>query len=121
MRDERSLIQIIGRAARNANSKVVLYADNITNSIKKALSETDRRRKIQIEYNLKHNITPETIIKPIKEKEVYIKHTEHISKNEIPNMIIELEAEMREAADKLDFERAISLREHIKKLQKRIM
>jgi len=120
LRDERSLIQIIGRAARNVNSKVVLYADNITESIKNAIEETNRRKNIQQEYNKKHNITPETIIKPIKDKEVDVRDTKHIPKNEIPNMIIELEAEMREAADRLDFERAIALRDQVKRLMERI-
>ena len=118
LRDERSLIQIIGRAARNANSKVILYADNLTESIKNAVEETNRRRRIQEEFNLKHHITPQTIIKPIKEKTVDIKDTKHIPKKEIPQMIINLEAEMKVAADNLDFETAITLREKIRKLQK---
>lgn len=118
LRDERSLIQIIGRAARNANSKVILYADNLTESIKNAVEETNRRRRIQQEFNLKHQIIPQTIIKPIKEKTVDIKDTKHIPKKEIPQMIINLEAEMKVAADNLDFETAITLREKIKKLQK---
>ena len=70
LRDKKSLIQTIGRAARNTDSMVVLYADKMTDSIKAALKETDRRRNIQVEYNKKHNITPKTIIKPVKEKEV---------------------------------------------------
>ena len=113
LRDARSLIQIIGRAARNVNSKVVLYADKITDSIKKALEETNRRRNIQLEFNEKHNITPTTIVKPIKEKIVDIKDTKHIPKKDIPKMVIELELEMREAADNLDFEKAIFIRDKI--------
>jgi excinuclease ABC subunit B len=120
LRDATSLIQIIGRAARNVNSKVVLYADNLTDSIKKALEETERRRNLQMEFNKEQGITPATIIKPIKEKEVDIKDTKHIPKKEIPNMIIELEAEMRDAAEKLDFERAIELRDTARKLKQRI-
>ncbi|RMF90382.1 MAG: excinuclease ABC subunit UvrB [Methanobacteriota archaeon] len=120
LRDARSLIQIIGRAARNVNSKVVLYADNPTDSIKKAVAETERRRRMQLEYNRRHGITPRTIIKPVKEKEVDVKDTKHIPKREIPNMIIELEAEMRRAADNLDFERAIELRDRINRLKERI-
>ena len=120
LRDTRSLIQIIGRAARNVNSKVVLYADDITGSIDQAVDETNRRRKLQIEYNEKHNIIPETIIKPIKEKIIDVKDTKHIPTKEIPNLIKELEAEMRLAAEKLDFERAIALRDKIKTLTKRI-
>jgi len=121
LRDQRSLIQIIGRAARNVNSKVVLYADNITKSISKALEETDRRRNIQIEYNKKHNITPTTIIKPIKEKVVDVKDIKHIPKKDIPKMIIDLELEMRESADNLDFERAIFIRDRINKLKQNIL
>jgi len=120
LRDARSLIQIIGRAARNVNSRVVLYADNLTNSIKKALEETNRRRNIQLEFNRKHNIIPTTIVKPIKEKLVDIKDTKHIPKKDIPKMIIDLEIEMRKAADNLDFERAIYLRDKINALKQTI-
>jgi excinuclease ABC subunit B len=120
LRDTKSLIQIIGRAARNVNSKVVLYADNVTDSIKNAVEETNRRRKLQLNYNEEHDIIPQTITKPIKEKIVDVKDTKHIPKQEVPNLVIELEAEMRAAAEKLDFERAIALREQIKKLNERI-
>jgi excinuclease ABC subunit B len=120
LRDAKSLIQIIGRAARNASSKVVLYADKITDSIKKAVSETERRRNMQIAYNKEHGIVPETIRKPIREKVVDITDVKHIPKTDIPNVIIELDAEMREAAERLDFERAIQVRELIKKLEKEI-
>ncbi|MBD3203021.1 excinuclease ABC subunit UvrB [Candidatus Woesearchaeota archaeon] len=120
LRDSRSLIQIIGRAARNTDSKVVLYADNHTDSIKRAVDETNRRRKIQMEYNREHGITPKKIVKPIKEKEIEIKTTGHIPKKDIPNVIIELETKMNEAADRLDFETAIELREKVKLLKKRM-
>lgn len=120
LRDHRSLIQIIGRAARNVNSLVVLYADNITKSIKKAVDETNRRRKIQINFNKKNNITPETIVKPIKEKIIEIKDTKHIPKKDIPNIIIELEKEMQDAADNLEFEKAIILRDKINKLKQKL-
>jgi excinuclease ABC subunit B len=120
LRDTKSLIQIIGRAARNANSYVVLYADKITDSIKNALSETQRRRKLQIDYNQKNNITPKTIIKPIKEKEVDVKDIKHIPVSEIPNILIELESEMRIAAEQLDFEKAIALRDKMNDLKKRL-
>jgi excinuclease ABC subunit B len=119
LRDSRSLIQTIGRAARNVNSRVVLYADNLTDSIKSAVAETNRRRKMQIEYNKKHGITPKTIVKPVKEKEIDLKDTKHIPKKEIPNMIIELDTRMREAADQLDFERAIAMRDQIVRLKQR--
>lgn len=117
LRDERSLIQIIGRAARNVNSKVVLYADNLTVSIKKALDETNRRRTMQLEYNTAHHITPTTIIKPIKEKLVEVTDVKHIPKKDVPAIIVNLEEEMRRAADELDFEKAIALRDRINRLR----
>ena len=120
LRDARSLIQIIGRAARNVNSKVVLYADTMTDSMKRAIAETKRRRELQVAFNKKHHITPQTIIKPVKEKEVDIRDTRHVPKPEIPNMVIELEKQMQDAADNLDFERAIALRDQIKKLNERV-
>jgi excinuclease ABC subunit B len=121
LRDERSLIQIIGRAARNVNSKVVLYADVLTNSIQKALMETNRRRTVQLDYNAKHGIIPTTIVKPIKEKIVEITDTKHIPKKDIPVIIVNLELEMRKAADDLDFEKAIALRDRINKLKHSIL
>jgi excinuclease ABC subunit B len=120
LRDHRSLIQIIGRAARNVNSKVVLYADNFTESIKMALGETERRRNIQLEFNKKHGIVPTTIVKPIKEKLVEVKDVKHIPKKDIPKMIVDLELEMRAAADSLDFEKAIFLRDKINRLKQQI-
>jgi len=121
LRDERSLIQIIGRAARNVNSKVVLYADVLTDSIQKALAETNRRRNLQLEYNKIHNIVPTTIVKPIKEKVVEITDTKHIPRKDIPAIIVNLEQEMRIAADNLDFEKAIALRDRINKLKHSMM
>lgn len=120
LRDTRSLIQIIGRASRNVNSKVVLYADNRTGSVREAVRTTEERRALQMAFNQEHGIVPKTIKKPIREKVVEITDTRHIPKSDIPNVIIELEAEMREAADKLEFERAIQLRDNIKKLEKEI-
>jgi excinuclease ABC subunit B len=120
LRDTRSLIQIIGRAARNVDSKVVLYADKVTDSMRNALAETERRRNLQLEYNKTHNITPLTIKKAIKEKEIDIKDTKHIPKKNIPKLIKDAEREMRVAADRLEFERAIYLREKLKELKKRI-
>ncbi|MGB3457909.1 MAG: excinuclease ABC subunit UvrB [Halobacteriota archaeon] len=120
LRDAKSLIQTIGRAARNVNSTVVLYADKHTKSIRQAVKETERRRSLQIAYNKEHEIVPRTIIKAIKEKEIEVKDAKHIPKTDIPNLIVELEAEMREAADKLDFERAIGLREKVNVLKKRV-
>jgi len=120
LRDSKSLIQIIGRAARNSDAKVILYADKDTVSIREAIEETERRRRIQMKFNKDHGITPMTVIKPIKEKVVDIKDTKSIPKAEIPNMIIELEAEMKEAAELLDFERAIALREKVRGLKERV-
>ncbi len=120
LRDTRSLIQTIGRAARNVDSHVVLYGDHLTDSIKEALAETERRRNLQMEYNRRHDIEPKTIVKPIPEQGVDLKDTKHIPKKNIPKMVIEAEKEMRAAADRLDFERAIYLREKIKELNKRM-
>jgi excinuclease ABC subunit B len=119
LRDGRSLIQIIGRAARNSESKVILYADKMTDSIKFAISETDRRRKIQQEYNKKNKITPQTIIKPIPDKEIEIKDVKHIPKAEIDKVIKGLEKEMKKASDDLEFEIAINIRNKIEELKKR--
>jgi excinuclease ABC subunit B len=121
LRDERSLIQIIGRAARNVNSKVVLYADTMTHSIQRALGETNRRRSLQLEFNKTHHITPTTIVKPIKEKMVEITDTKHIPRKDVPAIIVNLETEMRNAADDLDFEKAIALRDRINRLKQSLL
>jgi len=118
LRDEKSLIQTIGRASRNANSRVVLYADRMTDSVRGAVKKTEERRALQMKYNQEHGIVPKTINKPIREKVVEITDTRHIPKSDIPNVVIELDDEMRAAADVLDFERAIMLRDTIKKLEK---
>ena len=120
LRDARSLIQIIGRAARNSEARVVLYADNETGSIKKAVKETARRRDIQVKYNEKHGIVPKSIIKPIRDKVVEIKDVKSIPKAEIANVVVELESDMKEAAEMLDFERAMYLRDRIGELRKRL-
>ena len=120
LRNDKSLIQTIGRAARNAESKVILYADTITESIKRAVGETKRRRELQIAFNKQNNITPKTIIKPIKEKEVEVTDIKHIPKADVPNTIIELQKKMEDAADRLEFETAIQLRNQIAELKKRI-
>ncbi len=117
LRDARSLIQIIGRAARNQHSRVVLYADSITDSIRAAVSETERRRALQVAYNQAHHITPTTVRKPVPDKEVDLKETRHIPKKDIPNVVIELEAQMHRAADNLDFEEAIRVRDRIRRLK----
>jgi excinuclease ABC subunit B len=120
LRDEKSLIQTIGRASRNANSRVVLYADRMTGSIVAAMEKTKRRRALQMAYNQEHGIVPRTIKKPIRDKVVEITDTRHIPKTDIPNAIIELEAEMMAAADRLEFERAIQLRDIVKRLEKEL-
>ena len=122
LRSDRSLIQTIGRAARNANGHVIMYADSISDAMKKAISETKRRREIQIKYNNEHNITPKTIVKAIRD---VISNTdteglpknEKLSKKEKIKMIENLEKEMREAAKNLDFERAMELRDIIFELK----
>ena len=127
LRSERSLIQTIGRAARNANGRVVMYADHITDSMHKAITETNRRRAIQMEYNEKHGITPRTIIKEIHEaiagketKEMaarYMKKKSKTTKKDKEELIKNLEKEMREAAKVLDFERAAELRDILLELK----
>lgn len=117
-RDEKSLIQTIGRASRNAGSRVVLYADRMTGSIRAAVEKTEKRRALQTAYNQEHGIVPRTIKKPIREKAVEITDTRHIPKSDIPNVIIEMEAQMRAAAERLEFERAIQLRDTVRRLEK---
>jgi excinuclease ABC subunit B len=118
LRNARSLIQIIGRAARNVNSKVILYADRETDSMKEAISETKRRREIQLKYNLLNKIKPKTIVRPIEEQTIILKDTKHIPKKEKEKLIPQLEKEMKAAAESLDFELAISLRDQLNLLQK---
>ncbi|WP_019893609.1 excinuclease ABC subunit UvrB [Allobaculum stercoricanis] len=127
LRSKRSLIQIIGRAARNAQGKVIMYGDTITESMQYAIDETARRRSIQVAYNQAHGIVPKTIIKPIREvvhsKETkqmtakYLKKKQKLSKKDTATYIAELEKEMRQAAADLDFERAAELRDMIFELK----
>ncbi len=116
LRSERSLIQTIGRAARNANGHVIMYADEISESMDLAIKETNRRREIQEAYNVEHGIVPKTIIKAIREvisnnKNVTKKKREKLSKHEKIDLMAQIEAEMHEAAKNLDFERAMELRD----------
>ena len=120
LRDQKSLIQIIGRAARNSSAKVILYADKITDSMKKAISETNRRREIQLAFNKKNKIVPKTITKAIEEQIIIIKDTKHIPAKEKERVVKQMEIEMRAAAEKLNFELAIALRDQIAQLQKEI-
>jgi excinuclease ABC subunit B len=118
LRDERSLIQTIGRASRNVNGRVILYADIETPSIKRAVELTRYRRQFQKRFNQLHHITPKTIVKGVYLKEGKIKGIKHLAKSDISRQVIELDAQMREAADKLDFERAIELRDAISELNR---
>jgi len=127
LRNERSLIQTIGRAARNSHGSVIMYADSVTASMQAAMDETARRRKVQIAYNKKHGITPTTIIKPIRDLIAVTKKNDHegekddfvssdfedMSKDDQRKLISRLEDEMRAAAKKLDFEQAASLRDTV--------
>ncbi|QDQ01398.1 excinuclease ABC subunit UvrB [Lysinibacillus fusiformis] len=130
LRSERSLIQTIGRAARNANGHVIMYADNMTDSMKKAIEETKRRRTIQMAYNEEHGITPKTIVKKIpdiiratqvaEEEESYVTKAtkgKKLTKQEKEKLLATLEIEMKEAAKALDFERAAELRDTIFELK----
>ena len=122
LRSDKSLIQTIGRAARNANGHVIMYADSISESMKYAINETNRRRKIQIEYNEKHNIIPKTILKDIPKviSNIEVKEKEKkkdLTKAEKIDMINNLELEMKRAAKDLDFERAMQLRDIIFELK----
>ena len=124
LRSERSLIQTIGRAARNTDGKVIMYADELTESMEKAITETNRRRKIQGEYNKKHNITPKTINKAIRDtiKATMIEDIQeeyHIEKEEsIEEVIAKLTEEMLKYAANMEFEKAAELRDKIKEIEK---
>ena len=118
LRSRRSLIQTIGRCARNANAHVIMYADKMTDSMKEAIDETARRRSIQEKYNKEHGIIPKTIKKNISEVISNIDKTKITQKKYSINKIEELEKEMREAAKNLDFERAMELRDIIFEIKK---
>lgn len=129
LRDERSLIQTVGRAARNADGQVIMYADTITQSMRRAMDETERRRHLQMEFNRKHNITPQTINKAIldvieavkvaEEKTSYLPQKEYnkMSKKDRKMLMERLEKEMKDAARALQFERAAELRDMIIELK----
>lgn len=126
LRSETSLIQTIGRTARNSSGKVIMYGDTITRSMKKAIDETNRRRKIQDEYNKEHSITPKTIVKAVRDVIEATKVVEEdekyedvkMSKEEIENIIEGLKDEMLKEAESLNFERAAEIRDKIMELKK---
>ena len=134
LRSARSLIQTMGRAARHVNGEVILYADRITDSMRKAINETNRRRTVQEEYNRKNNITPQSIKKNIQAtlRTVYEQDYftvpiaaedagEYVPTVNIPQLIARLDREMRAAAKELDFETAAELRDKIRSLRKQEM
>ncbi|SMB91493.1 Excinuclease ABC subunit B [Thermanaeromonas toyohensis ToBE] len=135
LRSERSLIQTIGRAARNAEGQVIMYADTITESMRRAIEETNRRRRLQMEYNRQHGITPQTVVKPVRDIIEATRSAEEprisrpgtqveardvhkkMSRKELRSLIKRLEKEMREAARRLEFERAAELRDALLELK----
>ena len=120
LRNDTSLIQTCGRAARNIEGKVIMYADNVTRSMKSAISETERRRQKQIEYNETHEITPKTIIKSIPEQEIELDEIKNKSKTDLGKQKIEVETQMKVFAEDLDFENAIRCRDKIKRIEKEL-
>ncbi len=119
LRSESSLIQTVGRAARNAESKVIMYADTVTGSMRRAIDETNRRRDIQMAYNKEHNITPKTIVKKIANSlEITTKATTDIGEGDLGKQIESLQALMKRASAALDFETAIKLRDRIGELKR---
>ncbi len=125
LRSETSLVQTIGRAARNSEGRVIMYADNITDSMKAAISETNRRREVQNQYNIEHNIVPKTIVKDVVNtleitKKIDSKNDKNLTKTDIYREIDILKSRMAIASSKLDFESAISYREAISELKKKL-
>jgi excinuclease ABC subunit B len=137
LRAERSLIQTIGRAARHVRGQAIMYADNLTDSMIKAIEETERRRGIQMAYNRMHGITPQPIVKKssnailsflevsrrlnAQELETVDQHIDELPLENIPELITQLEAQMKEAAKKLEFEEAAKLRDKIKHLRDKLV
>lgn len=124
LRSETSLVQTIGRAARNAEGRVIMYADTVTGSMKRAIDETERRRKIQSEYNKEHGIIPKTIVKEVKNTIGITgkkSSADDVKLKDIPHEIEKLKALMKVASAQLDFERAIEIRDTITELKKRLL
>ena len=126
LRSERSLIQTIGRAARNTDGKVIMYADELTESMEKAITETNRRRKIQQEYNKEHGITPQTIQKEIRDtiKASFVadiqEEYEIDKQTDVKEIITKLTDEMLKYAEQMEFEKAAEIRDKIKELEKMV-
>ncbi|MEG6615129.1 excinuclease ABC subunit UvrB [Peptococcaceae bacterium 1198_IL3148] len=132
LRSERSLIQTIGRAARNAEGKVIMYADKMTKSMEKAIGETERRREIQMAFNKEHNITPQTVQKAVRDiieatkvaetpaKYTVGKQVDKLTKKDLKKLIADLEKEMKQAARELEFEKAAQLRDSLIELRLRL-
>ncbi len=131
LRSERSLIQTIGRAARNVHGTVILYADNVTDSMKRAIDETNRRRRLQAEFNRKHGITPQTVVKSLGTPLVEVYEADYVTvplaaekaerydPKETPRLIERLKKEMKQAAANLEFEKAAELRDRIRQIEER--
>jgi excinuclease ABC subunit B len=136
LRGKTALIQTIGRAARNVNGKVLMYADKMTEAIKGALDETDRRREVQLAYNEEHGITPESIVKGVSDIAEFLalesptvpssrrrrgdRNVEGMTASELEKLVIQLEEEMFAAAEELRFEYAAKLRDEIKELRREL-
>jgi excinuclease ABC subunit B len=133
LRSDRSLIQTIGRAARNVHGMVILYADGMTDSMKRATDETQRRRRLQAAFNKEHGITPQTVIRSLGSPLVKIYEADYLDipvaaeqgarygPGELPRMIRQLKKEMKQAAEQLEFEKAAELRDRIRELEEREM
>jgi excinuclease ABC subunit B len=131
LRSDRSLIQTIGRAARNVRGMVILYADGMTDSMKRAIDETNRRRRLQAAFNKKHGITPQTVVKSLGSPLVKIYEADYFdvplaadkgvkyASAELPRMIRQLRKEMKQAAEQLEFEKAAELRDRVRELERR--
>ena len=128
LRSETSLIQTIGRAARNADGMVILYADTVTRSMRSAMDETERRRKLQDDFNKAHGIVPKTVIKSVREilelsrseADAQKKSGKKLTKKEVEEEIIKIEKQMKEAAKMLEFEYAAVLRDRLIELRKNV-
>jgi excinuclease ABC subunit B len=123
LRNATSLIQTFGRAARNVDGSVILYSDRMTESMKAAIEETERRRNRQLEYNKIHGITPKTIVKPVQESSAtgdvaLAAETKSMTRRDLQRLAIETEATMKKYAEQLDFENAILFREKLAKIKK---